>query len=266
MKKVLILFLLVSVTVFSQNLNEYKYALIPAKFSFLKDSNMYNLNALTKMYMEKYGFETYLDNETYSNDFASTNCNKVFIDVFSNSNMFTTKLSVVIKDCKNNVLFISEEGKSNDKEFKVAYNLALRQAFDNFSVLKGHKFQPTEKSLGMIGEPSDVENHKENKFVKDEKALIKSNPVMEDNGIEIAESDLIISNLLVAETIKNGFLLIDSKTSTVVLKVYKTSDKNIFIAISNKINGVVIKKGKDNFIEYYKDNVLVTEKLNVCCL
>ena len=266
MKKSLILLLLVVASGFSQNLNQYKYALVPAKFSFLKDPNMYNLNVITKLYMEKYGFETYFDNETYSDGFASENCNKIFIDVENNSNLFTTKLSVVVKDCKNNVLFKSEEGKSNEKEFKVSYNLALREAFDNFGVLKGHKFQPSEKSLGMIGEPRVVENHKENQFVKDEKALIKSNPVMQDNGIEIAESDLIISNLLVAETIKNGFLLIDSKTSTVVLKVYKTSDKNLFIAISNKINGVVIKKGEDNFIEYYKDKVLVSEKLNVCCL
>jgi hypothetical protein len=227
MKKVLILFLLVSVTVFSQNLNEYKYALIPAKFSFLKDSNMYNLNALTKMYMEKYGFETYLDNETYSNDFASTNCNKVFIDVVSNSNMFTTKVSVVIKDCKNNVLFISEEGKSNDKEFKVAYNLALRQAFDNFSVLKGHKF---------IQEKETIIRHEQ-----DNEGLLYT---------------------LFPKIIKNGYELYQSK-SKLIFTVLKTKTENVFIAYKNDIQGIIYLKNKEWFFDYYKEEVLISEQIDI---
>jgi len=86
--------------------------------------------------MIKYGFDTYMDNESYSTDFAQDNCNKVFIDVVNSSTMFTTKLSVVVKDCKNTILCISQEGKSNEKDYKLAYTLALREAFDSFNVLK----------------------------------------------------------------------------------------------------------------------------------
>ena len=77
------------------------------------------------------------------------------------------------------------------------------------------------------------------------------------------KSKLISENLLELETIKNGYLVIDSKTATIVLKLLKTSDKNIFIAISNQKNGVVVKKEKDVFFEYYNENNFVSEKLNI---
>ena len=54
MKKYIALFLMFSTGVFAQNINDYKYALVPAKFSFFKEDNMYNLNLLTKMYLQKY--------------------------------------------------------------------------------------------------------------------------------------------------------------------------------------------------------------------
>ena len=164
MKKYIVLFLLFSTVVFAQNVNDYKYALMPSKFSFLKEENQYNLNLITKMYLQKYGFESYYDNETFSADFASINCNKIFIDVLNNSTMFSTKLKVVIKDCKNNILATSDEGTSREKEYRVAYNEALRMAFDNFGMLKTHKYQPSEKSIGTVGELAFLEvEHNEGK-------------------------------------------------------------------------------------------------------
>ena len=173
MKKYIALVLMFSTGVFAQNINDYKYALVPAKFSFFKEDNMYNLNLLTKMYMQKYDFEAYYDNEKYPMDLANNNCSKIFIDVVDNSNMFTTKLKVVIKDCKNNILISSEEGASREKEYKVAYNEALRMAFDNFSVLKRHKFQLPQKNAEMIGEP-----------ITNQMLIKKYNVVATKNGFE----------------------------------------------------------------------------------
>ena len=62
MKKIAFLFLLITSLSFSQNLNDYKYALVPSKFSFLRETNQYNLNVMTKLFMEKYGFVTFMDN------------------------------------------------------------------------------------------------------------------------------------------------------------------------------------------------------------
>jgi hypothetical protein len=237
MKKYIILFLLFSTVGFAQNLNDYKYAMVPSKFSFLKDENMYNLNVLSKLFLQKYGFEAYLSTETAPEEFVTNNCNKIYVDLINSSTMFTTKLKVVFKDCKNNVLFASEEGLSRDKEYYVAYNEALRMAFDNFSVLKSHKYESNVKI---------AEN------------------VVDNSNVNIGEttSEIINSKLSVVTT-ENGFDLYNVE-SKLVLSAKKTSVKNVFIAIAGIERGV-LQKGNDGvwYFEYYKvgSKKLISENL-----
>lgn len=242
MKKFLVLFLLISSFGFAQNLNDYKYAMVPAKFSFLKDDNMYNLNLFTKMYLQKYGFESYYDNEVFPTDFASNNCNKIFIDVLNNSNMFTTKLKVVLKDCKNNILATSDEGTSREKEYKVAYNEALRMAFDNFGVLKMHKFQPSQTVVSIA--KSDAIG---NEF----------NPKN-----EVATNQIFFKKYNVVAT-ETGFNLITVASDYKIFKIFKTSSNDVFIANRDSISGILIKKNDSWFFEYYDGNVLKSELIKV---
>jgi len=248
MKKYCILFLFVSVVGFSQNLNDYKYALVPSKFNFLKEENMYNLNVLTKLFMEKYGFVTYLSNETSPDDFIANNCNKVFIDVIPNNTIFTTRVKVVLKDCKGTILYTSEEGTSKDKEYKIAYNQALRMAFDNFNILKSHKYQPSQKSLGMIGEQAQVVVNAE-KFVE----------TSEDVKIDIAK---VYNSSLVAQPTNNGFQLINAE-SKVLYKIYRTSTNDFYIATKGTTQGVFFSRNNEWFFESYLNDKLVSEKVEV---
>lgn len=248
MKKYYLLFLLVSAIGFSQNLNDYKYAIVPSKFLFLKEENMYNLNFLTKLYMQKYGFDTYLSNETAPDDFIANNCNKVFVDVIPNNNFFTTRVKVVLKDCRGTVLYTSEEGTSKDKEYKVAYNQALRMAFDSFSILKSHKYQPSQKSLGMIEEPAPIK-------VNAEKAIITSENVK-------VNTSKVDNSLLFIQPIVNGFQIIDSEPK-VVYKILKTSTKDFYIATKGTIQGVFFSRNNEWFFEYYQNDKLITEKVEV---
>lgn len=235
MKKFLIVFLLFFSVAFAQNLNGYKYAMVPAKFTFFKEENMYNLNLLTKMYLQKYGFETYYNNETAPDEFVISNCNKIFIDVLENNNLFTTKLKVIVKDCKGNVLATSDEGTSREKENAVSYNLALRMALDNFGILKSHKYQPSEKSLGMIGEP-----------------LRK----------EIVQSQMFSKQYNVIAT-ENGYNLITVDADYKIFQIFKTTSNEIFIANRDSIFGVLIKKTDNWFFEYYDGSVLKSELIKV---
>ena len=250
MKKVLFLILFLTTSLgFSQSLNDYKYAIVPSKFEFLKEKDQFRLNTLTKLLMEKYGFVTYFDSDVLPSEVAENNCNKVYVDVKSNGNLFVTKLTVVLKDCKNVVLFSSSEGKSREKEVQVAYNQSMREAFSSFDNLE-YKYN------GMQNvKKEEVSNYK--MITKD------STLKLQENGIIIVENDLEFQNLLVAEIIKLGYLLIDPATSAIVLKLYKTSNENVFIANSNSINGVVIKKGQEIFFEYYENKQLISRKLNV---
>src|SRR6476620_2075949 len=120
MKKLILVALVMwsSVGICQQSINDYKYALVPAKFDFLDEADQYKLNTYTKMFLQKYGFETYFNNETLPEEAATYNCNKVYVDVLDNSNIRNTKLTVVLKDCRNNVIFTSAEGKSAEKQYK----------------------------------------------------------------------------------------------------------------------------------------------------
>ena len=64
MKNLFLLFvLLMSVTAFSQSINDYQYVIVPIKYDFLKENDKYRLNTLTKLLFQKYGFKSYLSSE-----------------------------------------------------------------------------------------------------------------------------------------------------------------------------------------------------------
>lgn len=234
----IILFSLALNLSFSQSVNEYKYALVPSKFIFLNEVDQYKLNTLTKLLMGKYGFVAFLDNEVLPDDVLNNNCNKVYVDVVKSSGIFTTKLSIVLKDCKNNILFTTAEGKSREKEFKVAYNEALRDAFASFETLK-YKYSPKE-SLPVL---TNTENQKNQLVLKNESS-------QENEGI------------LFAQPISNGFQLIDASPK-VILKIFKTSLPTAFLATREQIQGVLIYKENQWFFEYYQNLTLISETINV---
>ena len=96
MKNLIIYILLLFASLgFSQNLNSYKYALVPSKFSFQKEKGQYNANTLVKMITEKNQFESYFDDEVSPTDFANQNCNKVYVDLDVVNSMFATKVKIV---------------------------------------------------------------------------------------------------------------------------------------------------------------------------
>ncbi len=249
MKKIIALLVLATSFGFGQNLNDYKYALVPAKFSFFKEPDHFRLNTLTKMFMEKYGFETYLDSDILPQYFAIENCNKVFVDVEENNNLMVTKLKVVLKDCNNKVLFISEEGKSREKDYKVAYNQALREAFSSFDALH-HKYienLSTQKNVEVSGETKKVQ------VTNDLKEALDSGSIVVTNNV---------ANQLFAQPIENGFQIINSEPK-VIYKVFRTTIKDYYIASKGTIQGVFISKNDQYFFEYYQNEKLISEKVEV---
>jgi hypothetical protein len=241
-KYIILLVVLASIHGFSQTINDYKYAIVPSKFTFLKEKDQYRLNTLTKLLMEKYGFVTFFDTDILPVEVAENNCNKVFVEVQSIGNMFMTKLSVVLKDCKNTILFTSVEGKSREKEYQTSYNQALREAFNSFETL-GYKYNGNSND----NVNSNV-NTKENSNVE----------VSNLNNDYKKNNDLV----LFAQPIENGFQLIDA-TPKVIIKIYKTSSPICFIANKNNIQGVLISKDNQWFFEYLNNSNLVSEKVEV---
>lgn len=240
MKKILsiIALFLITFTSVAQDLNNYKYALVPSKFSFSRQADEYRLNTLSKMFMEKYGFESYLDSEILPSEFASDNCNKVYVDVVENNSMMMTKVKVVLKDCFNQVLFTSEEGKSRLKDYTAAYNQALREAFASFDKL----------------------NHQYNGNVVTQ----KKEPQVETK-VEVKPTNSVSSNVaasLFAQPINNGFQIINAEPK-VLYKIYKTSTKDFYIATKGTLQGIFFSRNNEWFFEYYQNDKLFSEKVDV---
>src|SRR5258708_21268368 len=123
------------------SLNNYKYVLVPETFNFLKQKDQYGLNTSTKSSLEETGFTAYFDNSGLTTELANNKCNALNAEVVERKSMFTTKLTLLLKDCKGNVVFKGKEGNSREKDFALSYTLALRDAFTSLKDAK-YVYQP----------------------------------------------------------------------------------------------------------------------------
>ena len=262
MKKYSILLLLFVMSFcYAQEINQYKYALIPSKFDFLKETDQYQLNSLTKFLMEKQGFVAFLDSDdNMPEEMMVSNCSKVFVEVTSNGNFLASKLTVVLKDCKGKVLFTSEQGKSKEKDFKKAYQQALRNAFNSFNALH-YNYTPV-KNEAIANENTIVKKAVVVAPVVAAPVVTAEAATTNDVKTVQAQTTLNASELLFAQPITNGYQLIDSSPK-VVMKIYNTSAKNTYTAIKGSTQGVFILKDNEWFFEHYQDDKLISEKVNV---
>ena len=128
-KQLLLLTIFFCFSVFSQKeLNGYKYVVIPSKFDFQKVENQYDVNMLLKYKFQQLGFETYCDTDDLPQVLRTNSCSYIVPSLIIESNMFKTTVKVELKDCNEKSLYITGEGSSNSKIYKVSYNEAIRGA------------------------------------------------------------------------------------------------------------------------------------------
>lgn len=121
-----------SSTSFSQkSLSEYAFIVVPQQFEFQKGKDHFRLNSLTRYLFNNAGFNAIYDVEMKD----LSRCQGLFADVIENSSIFITKVTIIIKDCNDNILFETSEGSSKEKEYKKAYHESLRTAFRSIEVL-----------------------------------------------------------------------------------------------------------------------------------
>ncbi|MDQ0640936.1 hypothetical protein QF042_004501 [Pedobacter sp. W3I1] len=249
MKRYLFIVLLaISFSVQAQsNTANYKYILVPEKFNFLKQVNQYGLNTLTKSFFEEKGFTVYFDNAEIPEEIANDRCKALVVELQENNSMFVTNLTLLLKDCKGAVVIKSKAGKSREKEYETSYNLALKDAFTSLNDLKY-----------VAGNPSVVTNSPTPTTAN---IAAKAAPVPANEPITTTKPEQQEA-ILYAQPISNGYQLIDA-TPKIVMTLLKTSVEDCYISNNGNANGVVLKKNGSWFFEYYKNNVLVSEKLSI---
>jgi hypothetical protein len=248
MKKLLALTaLLLSGFAFAQSadINDYKYVIVPEKFDFFKEPNKYNMNLLTKMVFEKQGFKVFLSNEKLPDELALDKCKALYGDLLDDSSMLSTSLYIVVKDCYGKELYRSEKGRSKAKDYQKGYYEALREAAT--SLKENLKYEYSGKDPVTATHPAPAPSPAEKKT---------------DDEPVITPQTVVNETTLFAQPITNGYQLVDT-TPKVVLKIYKTSQLDNYTAMGDSKNGVVFKKDNQWFFEYYQDDKLISEKLDI---
>ncbi|PKA83458.1 hypothetical protein ATE92_1613 [Ulvibacter sp. MAR_2010_11] len=135
MKKIfIVIFLLFSIYTegFSQkSLNDYSYVVVPDQFEFLNEKDKYQLNSITKFLFNKHGFHAFFMSEVPD----AKRCDGLYADLDRGNSFLKTKFSIVLRDCDGLEIYRSPEGVSKFKEFKKAYQDAVRKAFKGIEAL-----------------------------------------------------------------------------------------------------------------------------------
>jgi hypothetical protein len=110
------------------DLNDYKYIIVPKKFDSFKRENQYQTSTFIKHLFTKNGFEAVYEDELPT-ELYEDRCLGLLAELQDGSSMFTTKVTLVLKDCRSQEVFTTIQGKSRLKEYIASYNEAIRGAF-----------------------------------------------------------------------------------------------------------------------------------------
>lgn len=279
-KKLLVFLLLFSLVkgYSQQNLNAYKYVIVPKKFDAFKKENQYKTSTLVKFLFTKNGFNAVYD-DALPEDLENNRCLGVLVSVIDESSMFTTKTALELKDCFSKKVLTTIMGSSKEKGYESAYREALTEAFTTIKAL-GYQYSPPEK--GQVAITENIAPMEENKHPKNkpDRAVVKQEATPENQlyksvepvASEIKKSEPVVKetsagiqkdgNILYAQEIPDGYQLVDS-TPRIKLKLYRTSMPDVFTVKYEKDNGVVFKKDGKWYLEYYFGGQLMTEELNI---
>jgi hypothetical protein len=240
MKKISLLFFVFSFVSFAQEINNYQYVVVPKKFDDFKYENSNGLNTNVKLMLRKYGFKAYSPDELISEQINLNRCEFLTADLSDVSNLMVTKVRVVLKDCNEKIIFQTEIGTSREKEHVVGYNQALRAAAKSFETLNYKYVGKTTASQATVEKPVVK--------VIDDKIESKSTP-----------SSAVF---FFAQPTANGYQVVDSEPK-VIMRLYNTSQKNVFMADKNGVNGTVLLKDGQWVFEYYNNGNLISEPINL---
>lgn len=242
-----VVFLFMTVSGFSQNFNNYKYVIVPYEFSFLSRHDVYRVNTLVRHLFKKEGFEVVYSNEPFPKELANDRCLGLYADVNNQSSLLTIKMSIILRDCSNQLFYETGVGSSKIKAYQKGYDEALRRAFADIEA-KNYSYQPVEKPVVETVVETPIEELEVEEVIE-EVEVVEEN--RQEDVIEPAAKNDTSKTVLYAQPIQNGYQLVDA-TPKVVMILLKTGAPNVYIV-----------KGQDASV--YKENgkwilSIVTEK------
>ncbi len=117
-----------------EQLNDYKYIVVPTQFAEFKRENQYQTSTLIKYLFGEKGFEAVYE-DALPQDLKNNGCLGLRAKLVDGSSMFTTKAVVKLENCSGEEVFATKEGKSKEKDYKESYGEAIRDAFTSFDTM-----------------------------------------------------------------------------------------------------------------------------------
>lgn len=242
-------------TIAQKSLNDYKYVIVPYKYDFVNEKDKYQLNSLSQFLFNKYGFEAIMEDGEFPEDLIKNRCLGLRSDVIKEKGMFATKLKVQLKNCDGDVIYTTKIGSTREKQFKTAYTLALRGAFEDFENVN-YKYKPNENIVARATVKDSQDSDEEIQKLKEEITALKEkqqevNKVVKKEAVEekpiekkpevkkTVVNKAPSANVLYAQKIDSGYQLVD-KTPKVVMILLETSKANVFLV--KDANALVYKE------------------------
>lgn len=177
------LFLGLQLTVWSQKtLSDYSYVVVPEQFEFLNEKDKYQLNSISNFLFNKHGFHSFMSHEIPE----AKRCDGLYADLERGKAFLRTKFSIILRDCDGNEVYRSPQGVSKFKEFKKAYQDALRRAFLHIEELdvqqkeiiyfESKEAELEESNTSVIKPVETVNSEKLNKSEMNETEIVLSSP------------------------------------------------------------------------------------------
>lgn len=265
-----LLIFIVGNTYSQKNVNDFKYVIVPESYVFLDENDQYQLNSLTKFLFEKYGFTAFIRGQELPEELKKNGCTALLADVQKKPGLFLTKLIVELKDCNGAVIFTTTEGQSREKEFKKAYQEALRDAFEaiqrlNYTYNETSEAQQQEPvtSDAVISQPATPQPVQKRKQDNTEVATPTTIPVVEDQLNDTRQEIAIISEHTYSFNAKE-FIFKKEEYGYEIFVVQENNRKSIGkIFTSSRENTYIIKAGDysgNGYFDAYGNFIL--ERIN----
>ena len=243
----------------SQELNDYKYILIPETYNFTGEKDQFQLNSLTKFLLNKEGFNTLMKTDEKPTDLRQDPCLALTTRVENNSGIFVTKLVAVFENCYGEVVFKTEEGRSRAKNYKDAYQEALRDAFTIFEGID-YQYDPTQGNEAVASQSNITEIEVEEKELTEEVETEMEKTVEKEESLVIQDNNKkaflsgkfsLDEKVYVIKETSQGYGLYQEKSSEPIAILIPSGEKNSFIYNSLTNQGIAYFNAESNLIVEY---------------
>lgn len=208
-----LIFAVYSILFFGQKMSDYKYILIPEKFSTFKEKFDLDIVLAKSLKGKKYMVLQGSTNE-WPSEAKNNSCNILNADVIDDSGFLRNKVILQFKDCHDKIVLTSK-GSSNIKDYQEGFQDALKQ-----SLVSVPQANPTVSLAPVVVETKTIEEVK------------TTNPVIENTSTSIGNMAHKYTNgilhLQKVQIDNTQFILVKSDSSIPYATLKETTKKGIF--------------------------------------